>query len=59
MKKYKYRKKNNIQRMILFTVELFANVKCFGFLISNLHQGVWICDVVSSEFYLNQISIFG
>ena len=41
----------NFQR-ILFIVELFANVKYF-FLTFNLHQSIWICDVVSSEFYFD------
>ena len=37
--KCKNMKKQGIQRMRLFTVEYYADVKCFFFSISNHHQG--------------------
>ena len=51
---HKLEKKQGIQRRILLIAELVATVKHF-ILTLNLHQGIWICDVVFFKFYLNQI----
>ena len=42
---YKYEKKQGMQKMILFIVKLFANVKCFGFYIkpSSGHLNMLYC----------------
>ena len=45
------KKTQGIVNVILFIVELFVNVKRFGFFTWNLHQGVYVCDVISSEFF--------
>ena len=50
-------KKHSLQKMVLFIVELFANVKRFGSLILNLYSGVYICDC-ASEIYRNCFSLF-
>ena len=44
-------KKQGTERMILSMVELFANIKYFGFYIK-LSSGQLIFDVVSSDLYL-------
>ena len=36
--KYRDMKKQGFQRMILFIVELFANVNCFSFYIKHLNH---------------------
>ena len=45
---YKYKKKQGIHVMILFIVELFAYVKCYGFFIKP-SSGHLNTEVVSSE----------
>ena len=48
---YKNMKNQDIQRILLFIIELFAIVQCFGFYIKS-SSGQLICDVAYSEFYL-------
>ena len=42
-----------LRRWFSLSFELFINVKRFGFKTSNLHQGVWLCNALSSKFYFD------
>ena len=52
MKMHKSENIQGIQKMILFIVESFANIKLIGF-VNIKPSSEYLYDVVSFEFYLN------